>query len=298
MTRSADSNAPLLAMRTPPRLQPIDGEESRRLASAEALAADGRVHEAVAELTTLLEMNPELAIARSVRGALLHRLGDTELARDDLRIAARLEPQDPVGWERLAEISRECNDHRSAQRAAQRAIDLDRSRPFAWRLLGQSRLALGEARKAIDALLTAASLDDNATTWIALSVAYRELQRLDESLEAARHARRLRPSDYDQLMSIGAVLEQLLATDEASAHYRDLMRRYPLRWEHLRRLARLESAGGSWATALMLLNVAIRLAPNEAAVRADLAEAYRACGRDALAAELVADAPVGPEQGS
>jgi len=95
-------------------------------------AARNEIRPAIVWFERAIEIDPGLANARLGRGLSLIRRGDTKRGREDLLIAATLEPQRSIFRSYLAKAYTDTGDEKRAEHEIQLAKDLDPNDPTAW----------------------------------------------------------------------------------------------------------------------------------------------------------------------
>jgi len=168
---------------------------------------EGRqVRASAPEWLRLARRYPRSAEVWAVLGLVCDRLGAREEALACAAKAAALDPAAGPYWSQLGVLSLRGGGADSAQGAAERLVGAGeyfekaaRQSPgdrFAWFLLGQSRLARGEAGAAAEALQQAVKLDaDFGEAFFLLGYALAKTGDLTAAGTAVRESTRLRPAD-------------------------------------------------------------------------------------------------------
>jgi outer membrane receptor protein involved in Fe transport/Tfp pilus assembly protein PilF len=96
------------------------------------LAAQNRISGAISWFNRAIEIDPGLANARLGRGLCLIRQGNGTRGREDLLVAATLEPQRAILRSYLAKAYSDAGDQKRAEHEIQLAKDLDPNDPTSW----------------------------------------------------------------------------------------------------------------------------------------------------------------------
>ncbi len=141
---AADEAARAMSLRTSPPSDEDVGEEAR-------LAMAREDHQQAIELYgELIRRHPDSARAVSARAQTYERLGQTENALVDYRVAAGLDPKDALVLIGLARLNADAGHLEDAEGYAKRALAIDPVNPFALETLGRIELRRGQEAKAGD----------------------------------------------------------------------------------------------------------------------------------------------------
>jgi tetratricopeptide (TPR) repeat protein len=184
-----------------------EGTARERLARGRALLEDGRLNEAIAELSSAASLDPRLSQAHSLLAVAYDRKGLRERAKD----------------------------------AYERAVDVNESDPQALNNLGYSLYVGGNYRAAVERLKRAARLaPTDARVLNNLALAQSRLGKYDDAYKNFARA----GGEYQGRMNVAALLERVGREDKAVEHYEAARRAQPGSTAVLRRLAELYERGG------------------------------------------------------
>ncbi len=186
-----------------------DGGGSARdyLERGRALLEDGRLNEAIAELSRASSLDPRLSQAHSLLAVAYDRKGLRDRAEDSYR----------------------------------RAIDANERDPQALNNLGYSLYLSGNYRAAVDKLKKAARLAPSDSRILNnLALAQTRLGKYDDAYKNFARA----GGEYQGRMNVAALLERVGREDKAVEHYEAARRAQPSSTAVLRRLAELYERGG------------------------------------------------------
>lgn len=210
-----------------PRVDP-----AARLDGAEALRAEGRYEEALAELRAAIEENPDLTSAHLTMGEIYKERGDHTRAAESFGSAARLEPAN---------------------------FDAQFNHGLALQLI--DRLA-----EAVRAYLRALSLEPaDARANLNLATAYFQLGEPEQALPYARRASRYAPEDGPTRVNLGSILTALGRHDEAVRAYEAAAERMEPTAPLLLNLAEALGKTGRYAEMINTLESANRIETTAAA---------------------------------
>ncbi len=126
---------------------------------AEILWARKQLAEAITNADRAIELDPALARAHYVRGLVRLFQRDFEAASNDFTKCTELDPKFPGGWGDLAAARDMLQDYDGAERAAQRAVDLDPVKmPASWSTLARVKYHKKDWRGAVNAATHAIEL--------------------------------------------------------------------------------------------------------------------------------------------
>lgn len=222
------------------RLEWLPDDPYAQVALARIAMQQGDSHAAMRRLQQLTSNTSTLPTAHYLLERLLREQGDAEGADRQQWLgtaAGRFrEAPDP----RTDALSKWCYDvehllmlgsidyqthHGDKGRALfERAMQLNPQHPEPYESLGRLYLDEGKPEQALKILSKGASLPQApASLYFRLSEAYRQLNRANEALEAARNGLLQEPNDPDLLKSVGSSLDALGRYDEAIAAFESVL---------------------------------------------------------------------------
>ena len=185
----------------------LEGTARERLARGRALLEEGRLNEAIGELSSAASLDPQLSQAHSLLAVAYDRKGLRERAKDSY----------------------------------ERAVDVNESDPQALNNLGYSLYVSGNYRAAVERLKRAAKIaPTDARVLNNLALAQTRLGKYDEAYKNFARA----GGEYQGRMNVAALLERVGREDKAVEHYEAARRIQPSSTAVLRRLAELYDRGG------------------------------------------------------
>ncbi len=137
--------------------------------------------------------------------------------------------------------------------------------------LARSALQLGWPETAHDAARRAVDLGAGATAWSLLATALKDLDRLDEAVEACRHGLRHDAGDPALRFNLATCLLLAGRSAEALEVYRRLVAEYPRRPRFRHGLGSALAALGDRSSAELAYRQTLQLAPQRQDTRVDLA---------------------------
>jgi adenylate cyclase len=147
-----------------------------------------------------------------------------EAAFENARRAVALDPRDPVAHAALGATHLTAGDPKRAVDATRQAVELNPSMPEAWIWLGWAQLAAGNPEACIVATERAQRLDPQGSMvwiWDSLGLAYWEVGRFEDSLEAGRRLVATHPSYFTGYLYVAMSAASLGRLDEARAAIAD-----------------------------------------------------------------------------
>ncbi|MFO1054603.1 MAG: tetratricopeptide repeat protein [Planctomycetota bacterium] len=201
-------------------VQPADIATRERLAMA--LAAEGRVGEAIDHLRHAVRLAPDAVSLINNLGALHGRAGQHEAAIDCYRRVTSLAPTVAVPHANLGEALLGLGRLDEALSSLRVAATLDPDLAEAWALLGRCALAQRSAETAIGPLRRVVALaPDRADAWASLGDALQSLRRPREAIECWQRAAGLGVDDADLWYGLG---HARVAVGEAASAASDFVR--------------------------------------------------------------------------
>ena len=179
--------------------QAKDEREARSAATykrAVDLLNRGNMREAESVFTSVLDIDPEHAHARSMLAKIAFSKGDVQAAYD--WITEAIEKDDRVGefYYLAALFLMRAGNLAEAKLAVERAVQLDETFPDAWSLLGSILMDSRDPERALECFSRAAALEpNNATTQLNLASAYAALGNTAEEEAAMVRYRELSERD-------------------------------------------------------------------------------------------------------
>ena len=179
--------------------QAKDEREARSAATykrAVDLLARRNMREAESVFTSVLDIDPEHAHARSMLAKIAFSKGDVQAAYD--WITEAIEKDDSVGefYYLAALFLMRAGNLAEAKLAVERAVQLDETFPDAWSLLGSILMDSRDPEQAVECFSRAAALEPkNATTQLNLASAYAALGNTAEEEAAMVRYRELSERD-------------------------------------------------------------------------------------------------------
>ncbi|GMQ77195.1 MAG: tetratricopeptide repeat protein [Gammaproteobacteria bacterium] len=195
---------------------------------ANALAACGRLDEAITFWQRALESAPDYAAAHL-------SLGDAYLAKSDMqasesayRKSIELAPEDPPGFIGLGRILHLTNRDREAEAALQRALEVGDGTPEVCNLVGTVLLEAGGAEAALELFESAArEQPDEPQGHAGRGLALHWLARPDEAEHAYRRALEIDPDYPLALKHLGVLLQERNQLDAAAECFEKLLQVNP-----------------------------------------------------------------------
>lgn len=185
----------------------VEGTARERLERGRALLEEGRLNEAISELSSAASLDPRLSQAHSLLAVAYDRKGLRERAKDSY----------------------------------ERAVDVNESDPQALNNLGYSLYVSGNYRAAVERLKRAARLAPNdARILNNLALAQTRLGKYDDAYKNFARA----GGEFQGRMNVAALLERVGREEKAVEHYEAARRLQPASTATLRRLAELYERTG------------------------------------------------------
>jgi tetratricopeptide (TPR) repeat protein len=262
----------------------------------EALAARGRLSEAVPAFRRSIALEPGILAAHTALGRALVGLGEHAAAAAAFRDAVLLDPTNPEPYVGTAMLLHQLGRPQDALAQVQVALDLAPERADAWTTLGTVLLALGQTDDAVAAERRAIELDPGSAAahlylgdglhaqrdLVAALACYQraidlspsladahchmsntlyELTRFEEAAAAAAAAIALRPNYPEAHCNLGNALQPLLRYEDAEACYRTAVSLRPDSAAHHSNLSVVLTAQGRLEEALAAQRRALELDP-------------------------------------
>ena len=184
------------------------------LASGRAYLLEGRINEAITELSTAASLNPKLTEAHNLLGVAYDKKGLVDHARDSYERAVKEEPEDAETLNNLGFSLYQNGNYRAAVDRLKRAVKLQPTNERFLNNLGLALCRLGKFQDAFKHFARAAGpLKGNLNTG-------RMLERFGREEDAARYyedARRIDPNSTFALRRLADLYQRLGRLDQAES---------------------------------------------------------------------------------
>ncbi|HEY1720149.1 MAG TPA: tetratricopeptide repeat protein [Magnetospirillaceae bacterium] len=242
------------------------------LEQARQFRAQGRVNDAIVLYRTLIERNPQHAVAHNGLGVALaqaRRFGDAITA---FRAATEAAPDYPEAFNNLGNALEECGQGNEAVAAFRTAILQRPSYGRAHLNLAETLRRLQRFQEAEDVFrLTTQLLPTSAEAFYGLGVVLEKQKRVEEAIGSFQMALRLKPDFAEAHNELGGALQSLGRHDEADSEYRTAIAHSPAYAEAYTNLGNSLCERGRYQEAEVVLRRAIE-------IRADIAETHHNLG--------------------
>lgn len=209
-----------------------------------------RTGEAHQSLGHLLALAPEDAVSNILAAVVLEGIGDLQAASEHAERAVTRAQDAAEAWQALAQVRARLGRWDDARQAIQTALALEPHNPHtAYSQLGWICLAQRQYAQAIAAFTSAAESNANdGAAWYGLAEAYRAAGRYPDALHAVSRVLELRTEWVDALLLKSRIL--------------------------------IAQGPSCWDEAVLQLNNALQLQPQNVEVRCQLSSALQRVGRD------------------
>ena len=184
------------------------------LASGRSYLLNGRINEAIAELSTAASLDPKLTEAHNLLGVAYDKKGMADRARDSYERAVKVEPEDAETLNNLGFSLYQNGNYRAAVDRLKRAVKLEPTNERILNNLGLALCRLGKFQEAFRHFARAAGpLTGNLNT-------ARMLERFGREEDAIRYyedARRIDPNSSFALRRLADLYERLGKNEQAEA---------------------------------------------------------------------------------
>ncbi|MEP6743456.1 MAG: tetratricopeptide repeat protein [bacterium] len=184
------------------------------LASGRSYLQEGRINEAIAELSTAASLDPKLTEAHNLLGVAYDKKGLAERARDSYERAVKVEPEDAETLNNLGFSLYQNGNYRAAVDRLKRAVKLEPTNERILNNLGLALCRLGKFQDAFKHFARAAGpLTGNLNT-------ARMLERFGREEDAIRYyedARRIDPSSTFALRRLADLYQRIGKPEQAEA---------------------------------------------------------------------------------
>lgn len=203
--------------------------------------------------------------------------------------AVEVSPDDAVLLGKLAAMRLSMGETDGAIAAARRVTELLPHAPSAWDTLATTLVQSDQLDRAIELYRRGLDLDPTGL-WIRhhLAQAYVKAGNPEKALKEWKRLVKYQPKFGTAYLGMGEILESQGRTDAANEQYRKAVENPVNRSADLAGLGRLCLRKGWYQEALQFLQNAALMSPTDAAIRYDLANAFKALGRENEAAAQLA----------
>lgn len=208
VTRVSDS-------RTPEQLK-IDVSASARehLSNGRSYLLDGRINEAIAELSTAASLDPRLTEAHNLLGVAYDKKGMAERAKDSYEKAVKVEPDDAQTLNNLGFSLYQNGNYRAAVDRLKRAAKLA---PTDERIANNLGLALCRLGKFEDAYKNFARAAGPLTGNLNLARMLERFGRDEDAIKYYEDARKIDPNSTQALRRLAVLYKRLGMPEQADA---------------------------------------------------------------------------------
>ncbi|HBB89778.1 MAG TPA: hypothetical protein DC047_19400 [Blastocatellia bacterium] len=184
------------------------------LASGRSYLQNGRLNEAIAELSTAASLDPKLSEAHNLLGVAYDQKGLAERARDSYERAVKVEPEDAETLNNLGFSLYQNGNYRAAADRLKRAVKLEPTNERILNNLGLALCRLGKFQEAFRHFARAAGpLTGNLNTARMLERFGRE----DDAIRYYEDARRIDPNSSFALRRLADLYNRLGKLEQAEA---------------------------------------------------------------------------------
>ncbi|HTU24146.1 MAG TPA: tetratricopeptide repeat protein [Pirellulales bacterium] len=189
------------------------------------LRAKGDYPGAIAEFSEAIRLDPRQVAALNNRGSALAHEGQSDGAIDDLSEAIRLDPNFAAAYLNRGAAWTQVGDYDNALRDLNEAVRLDPKDPGAWLGRGNAWAAKGDYQRAVDDLNQAIGLDStDALAYANRGGARKLLGDYAAALKDYDQAIRLDPRDAETLAERGSVWAAQGEYEQAASNYEQALR--------------------------------------------------------------------------
>ncbi|HKP47645.1 MAG TPA: tetratricopeptide repeat protein [Pyrinomonadaceae bacterium] len=202
-------------LRNPPpaKLNAI-ASAKEHLASGRSYLLDGRINEAIAELSTAASLDPKLTEAHNLLGVAYDKKGLADRARDSYERAVKVEPEDAETLNNLGFSLYQNGNYRAAVDRLKRAAKLEPTNERILNNLGLALCRLGKFNEAFKQFARAAGpLTGNINTARMLE----RFGRDDDAIKYYEDARRIDPASTFTLRRLADLYGRLGRMDQAES---------------------------------------------------------------------------------
>jgi tetratricopeptide (TPR) repeat protein len=258
----------------------------------------GRLNEAVREAEERLRQNPDALDARRLLGRLYMRLiGDPQTNRinetmlrkaiEQYEKVAEKEPRSIETWLVLGRLYKVGQNSVEAEKAYQRALELDPGSEEAMTGLAMVYSDLGDNRRAVEMLERVVRANPNLRTLTSLAGAYEQMRDYKGAAEVLKRALELAPDSPELKRALAQDLALSDQLDAAINIYEELTRSNPKDVHSWLRLSQAYRQKRDFAKAREAAESAKRLDPDNLEIRYNEVNLLEAEGRNAEAIQLM-----------
>lgn len=209
---------------------------------AEILAADGKIEKAIQMYDTALKAADGDLDIKLARGILLARSGRPREAVQELKSIVDKEPDDDQAWAALAKAQQDAGSLELALEAANQALKISPRNVRHMQLVGMICREAGQLDQALSTLSEAASHARNdAKLARELGKVYEARREIQHALESFKRAIELDPNDADSLMRAGLILKRIKLYDQAGELFERSVLLNPIDPQALQQLATIRA---------------------------------------------------------
>jgi tetratricopeptide (TPR) repeat protein len=257
------------------KLDPAAGQVFEEL--TELYIATNRMRDAIATAEDTLKKNPDNIDARRMLGRIYLRMVSTpdnkindeylKKALEQLKLVTEKEPKDAESWVMLGRLYRVSNNSPDAEKAFNKAIEVEPDNADALTQLAQLYSDLGDNTRALEKLKTAAEKSPSPETLIALGQTLQQLHDYKAAAEAFKKAFEMNPDNSRLAKVLAQSLMQADQLDDALTVFQHLASEDPRDLQIKLRLAEIYRSKRDYAKAREELNEVKKANPNDAEVR-------------------------------
>jgi tetratricopeptide (TPR) repeat protein len=258
----------------------------------------GRLNEAVSEAEERLRQNPDALDARRLLGRLYMRLiGDPQTNRinetmlrkaiEQYEKVAEKEPKSIETWLVLGRLYKVGHNSVEAEKAYQRALQLDPNSEEAMTGLAMVYSDLGDNRRAVEMLERVVRANPNLRTLTSLAGAYEQMRDYKGAAEVLKRALELAPDSPELKRALAQDLALSDQLDAAISIYEELTRSNPKDVHSWLRLSQAYRQKRDFVKAREAAESAKRLDPDNLEIRYNEVNLLEAEGRNAEAIQLM-----------
>ena len=195
-------------------LRPVrsSGSAKERLASGRMFLQDGRINEAISELSTAVSLDPKLSEAHNLLGVAFAQKGMQERAKESYERAVKAEPQDAQTLNNLGFSLYQSGNYRAAVDRLKRASKLA---PYDERILNNLALALCRLGKYDEAYKSFARAGGPLTGNLNMAKMLERFGREDNAISYYEEARRVDPNCSFALRRLTDLYQRVGRTQES-----------------------------------------------------------------------------------
>ncbi|MFN2530713.1 MAG: tetratricopeptide repeat protein [Pyrinomonadaceae bacterium] len=189
-----------------PEVSTVAGSAKEHLQAGRSYLLEGRLNEAISELTTATSLDPRLTEAHNLLGVAYSKKGFMDRAKDAYERAVKFEPEDPETLNNLGFSLYESGNYRAAVDKLKRAVKLA---PTDERILNNLGLALCRLGKFEDAYKNFARAGGPLTGNINMARMLERFGRDDDAIKYYEGARHINPGSTFALRRLADLYQRL-----------------------------------------------------------------------------------------